>query len=107
MNEQQKRLVEIVNDVLQWNLEMLDFWKRVGAVEKMADISEVEKQELRKTAIEVGELFTKVTELSDSQPSAQELIDQLIASHDRLCEQLAEANSRLDCILANRKPNPD
>lgn len=102
MNEQQKHLLQIADDVLQWNLEMLAFFHRVSEVEAMAEISEDDKQELRETAGKIGKLFSEVANLSASQPTPHELIEQLIASHDRLREELASANEKLDGILATR-----
>ncbi|HEY6418021.1 MAG TPA: hypothetical protein VIX59_03375 [Candidatus Binataceae bacterium] len=103
MNEQQTRLLQIASDVLQWNLDMLAYFRQVGEVENMPDISDADKEQLRETAIKLGELFTKVGELSDSQPTANDLIEQLIASHDRMREELTKANQKLAAILANRK----
>jgi hypothetical protein len=76
MNAKQKRLLQIANDVFQWNLEMLAFFRRVGEVEAMPDISEADKQGLRDAAKQIGDLFKRVVELTDSQPTADDLIEQ-------------------------------
>jgi hypothetical protein len=75
-------------------------------VEQMPDIPESTKHELRDSANAIGELFKKVGDLTDLQPTADDLIEQLIASHDRLREELAAANQKLDRILTTRKPSP-
>lgn len=104
MNEQQKRLLQIADDVLQWNLEWLDFLRRISEVEAMGDISEADKKEILAASQRIANQFEKVVELSDPQPTAHDLIEQLIASHDRLREELSSANKKLDGILASRRP---
>jgi len=71
---------------------------RVGEIGRRPDVPEAEKQRLKDIAERIGDLFSRVTELSESQPTAKELIEQLIASHDRLREELAKANALLDHI---------
>jgi hypothetical protein len=106
MNEQQTRLLQIASDLLQWSLEMIGLFPRVGEVEKMADVSDADKQKLRKAVEKIVDLFSKVAELSDSQPTANELIEQLIASHDRLREELVKVNQMFDGILMTRTGKP-
>ena len=104
MNEQQKRLTEIAIDVFQWLGERVSMFRRVGEVEAMDDVSDADKRELREAATKSGELFKQVADLSDSQPTTNDLIEQLIASHDRLREELATVNQKLDGIVTSRNP---
>ena len=77
---------------------MVACFHRVGQVEKMADVSDADKRKLRKAVEEIADLFSEVVQLSDSRPTAIELVEQLIASHAQLREEMVKVNQMLEGI---------
>jgi hypothetical protein len=47
MTDKQKRVLEIGNHLMTWSLGFLKLLQQVGKVEKMPDISDIDKQLLR------------------------------------------------------------
>jgi methylthioribose-1-phosphate isomerase len=77
---------------------MVACFHRVGQVEKMPDVSDADKRKLRKAVEEIADLFSEVVQLSDSRPTAIELVEQLIASHAQLREEMVKVNQMLEGI---------
>ena len=103
MNEKQKRVLEIGTDLLMWGLGFARLLKRVGEVNKMPDLSDLEKRKIVEAAERLGKLFESVLAANDAQPTADDALDHLIASYDRLKEETAKLNANIDRLLASRK----
>ena len=98
-DEERKRVTEIASSILTWAIRFTDLMNRIGEIEKIPWVTEVDREKMRTAARALIELFGKVAEMSEAQPAGSELVQQLIASHDRLSEKMTEANQLLDRIL--------
>ena len=87
-------------DIVEWPKRWMYFMTKIGEVNKRSDISNDDKENLQEVGKWLGELFNKVIELYESQPTVEDSIQQLIASYDRMNEELAIANAQLDRIAA-------
>ena len=101
MGEQEQRWFQIVSDVDQWTQDMIEFTRQVGEVQQMPDVTDADKTELNEAFNKIALLFVQVSQMTASRPP--ELLERLIASHDRMREELAGANKLLAKILATRK----
>jgi hypothetical protein len=103
MSEQDDRArwLAIVTDVDRWAQEMIEFTRQVGEVQHMPDVSDADKENLKAAVAKIGILFIQVSQMTASRPP--ELLERLIASHDRMREELANANRLLAKILATRQ----
>jgi hypothetical protein len=99
MNYQQKRLTEIAADLFRWSGDLAALFGRVGEVEKMPNVLEGTKEELRTATAKIVAVFEKLVDDCDSQPTGHDVIEHLIASYDLLCEEMARVNQKLDSIL--------
>src|SRR6516225_6315004 len=97
---EQKKLLEITSDIFDWVSRWTTFMNKVAEVSRRSDICELNKRQLEDTAKRLAYLFAKVVDLADTQPAATELINQLIASYDRMTEELAQAYRLLEQILS-------
>lgn len=86
-----------------WGLKFANLLKRVGEVNKMTDISDFDKKAIVDAAERVGKLFAEVAKANEQQSAPSEIIDHLIASYDRLCEETDKLNQNIDRLLASRK----
>jgi hypothetical protein len=99
MNPKQKRLLMSAIDVMKWVGEMTALMRRIGDLDDHPNIASADKLEAIEIGKRIATLFKKSQELADAQPTADDLIEQVIASHDRLREEVEKANAFLDRLL--------
>lgn len=102
MDEQTKRFVQTDAELLQRYLDLLALLHQVSEVEKMPDISDAEKKELREAFERIREQFKKAGEVSDSQPDMRDRMDHVVATLDRLRETMDGVKENLARLLASR-----
>jgi hypothetical protein len=98
MNEKQRRVLEIGSDLMRWGLDFARLLGRIGEVEKMPNVPELDKKALREAALRLGALLAEVVNVNESHEGA-EALDHLFASYDRLGEEMAALNQKLDRLL--------
>jgi methyl-accepting chemotaxis protein len=103
MNAQQKRLLEIGSNLMGWGIEFFKLLQRAGEINKMTDLPAIDRTTIVEAAERLGKLFAEVSKANELQSAPTEIIDHLIASYDRLCEETAQLNEKIDRLLASRK----
>jgi hypothetical protein len=96
-----QRLTEITVEILGWALKLGQLIHRVGEIGRRSDIPEEQKQLAKETAERLGKLFANVSKALDEQHQPLAVNEQLIASYDRLTEEMAKANELLERIERN------
>jgi hypothetical protein len=96
--DQERRLTQITLDLFDWPVRLVTFLNKVGEIENRSHVSDSDKQRLKDIGRALSDLFSKVADLAEQQPTTEDLIQQLIASYDRMNEELAEATRLLDRI---------
>jgi hypothetical protein len=98
MSERDDRWVEIASALAQWGSEAVDFVRRASQIQRMPTISTVHKQRLQNSIDKITNLSIVLGDMAASRPP--DLLEQLIASREMICEHLASANQLLTLILS-------
>ncbi len=99
MDETSRRL-QIASDLFGWVAGIPRLLVRIGEVSEMPSLTEAQKLDLDMMAKRITDLYARVSDMADAEEDDKVLYEKLIASTDRLREEIAIANVILDKLKA-------
>jgi hypothetical protein len=94
MDENQRRRLSIARELMTWSVALPSVLTKIDKVLKLPDVKETKVTEIESIAEIVGTVFLGIKEAVDADDD-----DRLIASVDRLREEIVTANLILDRLL--------